>query len=74
MAELSGKLEDVDEQEYHIDSESDEEVEKRRYIPPTPPRPREEAGAFRVILDHNVNLDFTEYFTKSNNEEEDDVK
>ena len=71
MEELSGVIEDVDEQEYHTDSESEEEVEKRGYVPTTPPRPREEAGAFRVILDHDVNLNLTEYFTESDEEEED---
>ena len=74
VVELSGELEDVDEQEYYTDSESDEEVEKCGYVPPTPPRPREEAGAFRVILDHDVDLNLTEYFTESEEEEEDDVK
>ena len=74
MEELSGVIEDVDEQEYHTDSKSEEEVEKRGYVPPTPPRPREEAGAFRVILNHDVDLDLTEYFTESDEEEEDDVK
>ena len=74
MEELSGVIEDVDEQEYHTDSESEEEVEKRGYVPTTPPRPREEAGAFRVILDHDVDLDLTEYFTESDEEEEEDMK
>ena len=74
MEELSGVIEDVDEQEYHTDSKSEEEVEKRGYVPPTPPRPREEVGAFQVILDHDVDLDLTEYFTKSDNKEEDDMK
>ena len=60
MEELSGQLEDVDEQEYHTDSESDEEVAKRGYVPPTHPRPREDAGAFCVILDHDVDLNLTE--------------
>ena len=74
MEELSGVIEDVDEQEYHTDSESEEEVEKHGYVLPTPPRPREEAGAFRVILDHDINLNLTEYFTESDEEEEEDVK
>ena len=74
MEELSGVIEDVDEQEYHTDSKSEEEVEKCGYVLPTPPRPREEAGAFQVILDHDVNLNLTEYFTESNEEEEEDVK
>ena len=73
-AELYGVIEDVDEPEYHTDSESEEEKKAHGYVPPTPPRPREEAGAFRVILDHNVDLNLTEYFTESNNEEEDDMK
>ena len=47
MAELSGELEDIDEQEYYTDGKSDEEVEKHGYVPPTPPKPREEAGVFR---------------------------
>ena len=74
MAELSRELESVDEQEYYTEGKSEEEVEKGRYIPPTLPRPRKEAGAFRVILHYNVDLDLTEYFTESDEEEEDDMK
>ena len=53
------------------DSDSEEEAERPGYIPPIPPRPREEV---RVILNHDVNLDLTEYFTESDEEEEEDVK
>ena len=42
------------------------------YIPPTPPRPRGDDGAYRVVLDEDVTVNFTEYFTESDDEEEGD--
>ena len=44
------------------------------YAPPTPPKPRVEDGAYRVILDKDIPVDFTEYFTKSEDEEECELK
>ena len=44
------------------------------YTPPTPPRPREGEGAFRVILDHDLDLDITKYFTDSEDESLDDAE
>ena len=46
-------------------SESKEDTTPPGYIPPTPPRPRRDAGAYRLILDEDVEVDFTEYFTDS---------
>ena len=47
-------------------------MEAHGYIPLTPPRPREEAEAIRVILDQDIDVDFTEYFTDSEDEDEGD--
>merc|ERR1712240_740595 len=74
--ELSNIVEDVDEQDYHTDSgsESEEDMTPPGYIPPTPPRPRGDAGAYRVILDEDDEVDFMEYFTDSEDEDEGDEK
>ena len=57
--ELSDIVEDVDKQDYHTDSgsESEEDTTPSRYIPPTHPRPPGDAGAYRVILDKDVEVD-----------------
>ena len=75
--ELSDIVEDVDEQDYHTDSgsESGEDAPTPPgYIPPIPPRPRGDAGAYRVILNKDVAVNFTEYFTDSKDEDEGDGK
>ena len=59
---------EVDSTEYYSDGLPDGEEDTPQGVPPTPPRPREEAGAFRVILDHDEDLDLTEYFTESEDE------
>ena len=41
---------------------------------PRPLKPREEAGAFRVILDHDIDLDLTEYFTESEDKDLDNAE
>ena len=64
----------MDGQEYYSDSRSDEEESVYDCAPPTLPKPREEAGAFRVVLDHDTDLDLTEYFTESEDEDLDDPK
>ena len=58
----------MDSTEYYSDRVSDDEGDTPQGVPPTPPRPRDEAGAFRVILDHDEDLDLTEYFTESEDE------
>ena len=57
--ELSDIVEDLDKQDYHTDSgsESEEDTTPSRYIPPTHPRPPGDAGAYRVILDKDVEVD-----------------
>ena len=44
------------------------------YTPPTPPRPREGEGPFRVVLDHDLDLDITKYFKDSEDELLDDAE
>ena len=55
-------------------SEYKEDTTPPGYIPPTPPRPRGDAGAYRVILDEDIEVDFTEYFTDSEDEDKGDKK
>ena len=73
-AQLCDESESIDDQEYYSDGQMDKEEGVGNYAPPTPPKPREEAGAFRVILDHDVDLDLTEHFTESKDKQEDDPK
>ena len=75
--ELSGIVEDVNEQDYQTESgsESGEDTPvPPRYIPPTPPKPRGDDGAYRVVLDEDIPVNFTDYFTDSDKEEEGDIK
>ena len=74
VAQLCNESESIDNPEYYSDGQMDKEESVGDYAPPTPPKPREEAGAFRVILDHDVDLDLTEYFTESKDKQEDDPK
>ena len=73
--ELSDTIDEVDKQDYRTESDSDSESTDTPadYAPPTPPRPRED-GAYRVILDKDIPIDFTEYFTESEEEEEYELK
>merc|ERR1712041_39021 len=67
--EVEGESDDIDPTEYFSDDEpNDEAVDTTEGKPPTPPRPREEAGAFCVRLDHDEDVDITEYFTESEDE------
>lgn len=63
---------EVDPMEYYSDGPPDDNDDTPQGIPPTPPRPREDAGAFCVRLDHDEDLDITEYFTESEDEVMDD--
>ena len=73
-AQLCAKSESLDSQEYYSDDRSDQGEGTTMYTPPTPPRPREGEGAFRVILDHDLDLDITKYFTDSEDESLDDAE
>ena len=64
----------MDTTKYYLDGGSDDEGGTPDGAPPTPPRPREEAGAFRVILDHDEDLDLTEYLTESEDKGLDDIE
>ena len=68
----------MDKQDYHTNSSSESEEDTYStppgYIPPTPPRPRGDAGAYRVILDKDVEVNFTEYFTDSEDKDKGDKK
>ena len=75
--EFSDIVEDVDKQDYRTESGSDSEDDTQMppgYVLPTPPRPRGEDGVYRVVLDEDIPVDFTEYFTDSEEEEEGDLK
>ena len=72
---LSDTIGEVDENDYHTESDSDSESTDTPdgYAPPTPPRPRED-GAYRVILDNDIPVNFTDYITESEDEEEHGLK
>ena len=75
--ELSDIVEDVNEQDYQTESgsESGEDTPvPPGYIPPTPPKPRGDDGAYRVVLNKDIPVDFTEYFTDSEDDDEGDGK
>ena len=65
---------DIDPTEYFSDEPKDEVDSTPEGAPPTPPKPREEAGTFCIRLDHDEDLDITEYFTESKDEDLDDPK
>ena len=73
-AQLCDESESVDSQEYYSEKRSDHGEGTTKYTPPTPPRPREGEGAFRVILDQYLDLDITKYFTDSEDESLDDAE
>ena len=74
MAQLCDDSESVDSQEYYSDKQSDHGEDTTKYTPPTPPRPRDGEGAFRVILDHDLDLDTTKYFRDSEDKSLDDAE
>ena len=55
-AHLCDESESVDSQEYYPVNQSDQGEGTSMYTPPTPPRPREEAGAFQFVIDHDIDL------------------
>ena len=65
MAWLCNNSESVDSQEYYSDEQSNHGEDVTKYTPPTPPRPRDGEGAFRVIIDKDKDLDLTVYFSDS---------
>merc|ERR1712115_245556 len=75
-AHQDGETESVDTTEYYSDGHEEKEVDAPECVPPTPPRPRDEATAFRVILDHDEDedLDLTAYYTESEDEGMDDAE
>ena len=73
-AQPDGGSESVDNAEYFLDGRPEEEGDTPGGVPPTPLRPRDEASAFRVILDHDEDLNIMAYYTESEDEGMDDAE
>ena len=73
-AQLDSESESVDTTEYFSDGLPEDHGDTPEGVPLTPPRPRDEAGAFHVILNHDEDLDLTVYYTESEDEGMDDTE
>ena len=64
----------MDSQDYYSDEQSDHGEGVTKYTPPTPPRPRNGEGAFRVVIDPDEDLDLIVYFSPSEDDSIDEFK